>query len=145
MQKKKAEVVNESEIKEVVEFLDAQGALQEFKEAHKEVFEQFAQLAERYNAALEQAEQVVRARGVKCGPFDLYQFATKYNAEALYNAVGRGKFLELGGKIEQVTQYDVDKGRLEAAIAQKKLEPSVVDNIRKETPNFHKPDRVVLP
>lgn len=145
MQKRKAPTVDIGEIPEVIEFVDAQEALQEFKQEHAAVFETLAQLTERYNASLEQADKVCRARQVSCGPFDLYQFSTKYDAEALYNAVGRDKFLELGGKIDTVTAFSVDKGKLEACIAQRKIESDVVDRVRKETPNYHKPEKVQLP
>lgn len=145
MQKKKAPTVDISEIPEVIEFVDAQEELQLFQQEHAAIFTKLAQLADRYNTSLEQADKVCRARGVSCGPFDLYQFSTKYDAEALYNAVGRDKFLELGGKIEQVTQYAVDKGKLEASIAQRKVEGDIVDRVRKETPNYHKPEKVTLP
>lgn len=145
MKKKNIETVDPSSIPEVVEFLDAQDAIQTFKESNAAVFEQYAELAERYNTALEQADKVCRAKQVSSGPFDLYQFTTKYDAEALYNAVGRDKFLEVGGKIDSKTIYDLDKGRLEAAVAQKKVPAEVIDQVRKETPAFHKPDKLVLP
>ena len=129
----------------VGEFIDAEDALREFKEEHAPLFDQLRELTERYNAALEQAEQVCRAREVSCGPIDLYQYTTKYDATALYNAVGRDQFLALGGQLSTVTEYSVDKGRLEAAIAQNKIAADVVPQIRKETPNFHKPNKLVLP
>lgn len=145
MQKKKAPKVDPSELKEVVEFLDAQDALNTFKEEYAEVFEQLSALAERYNSTLEQAEQACRTRKVTCGPFNLYQFVTRYDANALHDAVGRDQFLAIGGKIETQTVYDVDKGRLEASIAQKKISEEVVNQVRKETPNFHKPNILVIP
>lgn len=145
MQKRKAETVDIGAIPEVVNFVDAQEALKEFREEHADVFAQLDQLVDRYNTSLEQAEKVCRAKAVSCGPFNLYQFTTKYDAEALYNAVGRDRFLELGGKIETITKYEVDRGKLEASIAQNKLDTGVVDRVRKETANFHKPDKVNLP
>lgn len=145
MQKKKAVTVDIGEVPEVVNFVDAQEAVELFKQQHADIFKTFAELTERYNATLEQADQVCRQRGVSSGPFNLYQFSTKYDAEALYNAVGKDRFLDLGGKIETVTQYSVDKGKLEASIAQQKLDSSVVASVRKETPSFHKPDKIVLP
>ena len=145
MQKKKPTKVEPETIPEVVDFIDADAALREFKEEHGELFEQLALLSERRNAALEQAEKVCRAREVSCGPFNLYQFAVKYDATALFDLVGRTKFLELGGSINSVPEYTIDKGRLEAVIAQGKLPDDVVKAVRKETPNFHKPEKLVLP
>lgn len=145
MQKKKVAEVDLSEIPEVVEFLDMQDTIKEFKEEHAAVFAQLEQLTEKYNAVLEQASKAVRDKQVTCGPFVLKHFSTKYDAEALYNAVGRDAFLDMGGKVGSVTTYDLDKGRLEACIAQNKLPPEVVDRVRTETPNYHKVDKLVLP
>lgn len=144
MQKKIATIAP-AEIPEVVEFIDANDAIQAFKESHPDVFREYSELVDRYNTALENADKVVRARQVSSGPFDLYSVATKYDAEALYNAVGRDKFLEVGGKLETKTEYTLDKGRLEAAAAQRKIGPDVIEQVRKETPNYHKPPKLVVP
>lgn len=145
MQKKKIETVDPSTIPEVVEFINAQGTIEDFKNSYPEVFKTLEGLTDRYNTALEQADKVCRQRGVSCGPFDLYQFSTKYDAEALYNAVGRDKFLDVGGKIETQTVYDIDKGRLEACVAQRKVPEEVIEQVRKETPAYHKPPKLVIP
>lgn len=145
MQKKKIETVDPGTIPEVVEFIDANDAIQSFKASYPDVFKQYEELIERYNSALEQADKVVRARAVSSGPFDLYQFKTTYDAEALYNAIGRDQFLSVGGKLETQTVYDVDKGRLEAAAVQKKIPAEVMAQVRKETPNYHKPPKLVAP
>ena len=145
MQKKKAKTVPAAEVPAVVEFLDAQDAVNAFKEEHAAVFEQLSALVERYNTALQQADQVCRSEQISSGPFDLYQFSTKYDAEKLYNSVGRDAFLQLGGKLENKVIYDIDRGRLEACIAQGKVADAVVQEVRKETPNFHKPDPLAVP
>lgn len=136
---------NEVDFPEVIEFLQAQATIQEFKQEHPEVFETFEQLVEAYNTKLEAAEKVCRAAEVNCGPFDLYQYNTKYNAQALFNAVGRDKFLELGGTTGTQTTYDIDKARFEAAVGAKKVSKEIVAEVRKETPNYHKPERLVVP
>lgn len=145
MQKTAVKTVPIESIPAVVEFVNARDAIQEFKEEHAEVFEQLEQLTEQYNTTLEQAVQSCRAQKVGCGPIVLKHFATKYDAEALYNAVGRDKFLELGGKLATQTVYDLDKGRLEACIAQNKLPKDVVETVRKESANFSKPEPLVVP
>lgn len=146
--KKKAIVTKEPEaIPEVMEFLDAKAALEEFKAEHPKVFEELGHLVDRYNTTREQAEKAARAAEVKCGPFDAYQVTVKYDANALYNAIGRDLFLQVGGTISQKTVYDVDKGRLEAAITSPntKLTDEVVKSVRKETVVYHVPDPLVLP
>lgn len=145
MKKRTPVTIDMAEIPEVVDFIDARSALDDFRAEHAAVFGQLQALTERYNSTLEQADKACRARQISCGPFQLYQFSTKYDAEALYNAVGRDQFLTIGGKVETKTVYDVDRNRLEAAIAQNKLPTEVVEAVRREVPSFHKPDKVVLP
>jgi hypothetical protein len=145
MSSRKAPTVEPKDIPEVIEFIDARDTIEEFKQAHAEVFAKLASLTERYNTSLQQADKACRQREVSCGPFNLYQFTTKYSAEALFNAVGRDIFLEVGGTIQTVAAYDIDKGRLEAAIAQNKITKDVVAKVRKETPNFHKPETLIIP
>jgi len=142
---KQVQSAKETDYPEVISFIEAQTALQEFRQAYPEFFEQLDVLVDQYNTTLESAEKTCRNEQVKCGPFDLYQFTTKYNAEALFNAVGRDKFLELGGTTGSEVTYSIDKARFEAAVAAKKVSKEIVDTVRKEAPVFHTPKRLVLP
>jgi hypothetical protein len=145
MKKKTARKAEAAEVPEVIEFIDAQSALSEFKNEHAAVFEQLEQLTDRYNTALESAEKACRSLEVSCGPFDLYQFRTTYNPERLFNAVGRDKFLELGGKLDTKTVYDIDKGRFDVCVSQNKVAQDIVAEVRVEAPSFHKPNKLVVP
>ena len=135
----------ETDIPEVIAFIEAQRALQEFRQAYPELFEQLDGLVDHYNTTLESAEKKCRAAEINCGPFDLYQYSTKYNGEALFGAVGRDKFLELGGTTGSEITYSIDKARFEAAVAAKKVPQEIVDLVRKEAPVFHTPKKLVLP
>lgn len=137
--------VAEENIPEVIEFLNAKDALESFMAENASIFATFRELSERYNSTLEAADKTCRSAKVKCGPFELYAFAEKYDAEGLYNAIGRDKFLEVGGRIEQVPKYSVDSKRLEASIAKNLIPEDVVEQVHKVTPNYHKPDPVKLP
>jgi hypothetical protein len=119
-------------------------AMKAFKEAHKAIFETFGALAEKYNTAVENAEKVVRAKAVSCGPFDLYQFTVKYDAQKLHDEIGREDFLKVGGKIETSTIYTVDKATIEMSIARQAIPPEVAEAIVKNSPSYHKPEKVVL-
>jgi hypothetical protein len=145
MQKRTPKKAELNEVPEVIEFLDAEDAVKAFREEHAEVFEQMAQLVDRYNTALQQADKACRGKEVTCGPFVLKHFATKYDAEKLFHAIGRDKFLQMGGKLDTQTVYDVDRGRLEACIAQNQLAKEVIDLVRKETPNYTEPKPLVVP
>jgi hypothetical protein len=147
MKKKVIRAVDPKEIPVVLEFLDAQEALQEFKEQYADVFAHLEKLVDRYNTTLEQADKTCRQSEVKCGPFDAYQISVRYNAEALYDAVGRDTFLQVGGSINNKTVYDIDKGRLEAAIAapNSKIPDAVVSSVRKESLSYHTPAKLSIP
>lgn len=145
MKKKQAQKVDPLEVPEVIAFIEMQDTLREFQEEHKEVFEPYAALVEQYNTALEAAAQTCKVREISVGPFDLYQFTTKYDPEKLFNAVGRDTFLQIGGKLDTQTVYTLDKGRFEACVMQNKVPADVVAEVRKETPNFHKPEKAQLP
>ena len=132
-------------IPEVAAFEDVRQRLAAFKEANKAFFDYLDALSEEYNQKLEAADKAVRARGVSCGEFELYQYNTKYNPELLYQYLGRDRFLEVGGKIIQQTVYDVDKGLVDAAIASKTIPENIAGEVRKKEARYHKPDKAVLP
>ena len=134
----------ESAIPEVAAFVEAQERLQRLQDAYPEIFVQFKQLAEDYNQALEAADKAVRAQKVSCGPFSLMSVTTKYDAEKLYEEVGREAFLKFGGIEKSVTKYEVDKGRLEAAIAANAVPAKVVEDVRDISPRYKKPEKIVL-
>jgi len=136
---------NMTDFPEVMAFEQAKSDIEEYKAMHKEVFETFDALVERYNTSLEAADKSCRAAEVNCGPFDLYQYKTTYDAEKFYNAVGRNQFLELGGSTGTKTTYEIDKARFEASVAAKKISKEVVDMVRKESPAYHTPKKAVIP
>jgi hypothetical protein len=142
---KKIQTANEVDIPEVMNFIQAQERIEEFKQMHAEVFTMYDQLADFYNTSLEAAEKICRATQVSCGPFVLKHFATKYDGKKLFEQVGRDKFLELGGTLGSEPTYEIDKARFEAAVAARKVSKEIVEQVRKETPNFTKPDKLVLP
>ena len=142
MQKRKVVEVPLSSIPVVGEFVKAQNALETFKEQHEEVFNEYKMLVEDYNTKLQNAGKVVRQQEVSCGPFILQHFSTKFEAEKLHGAVGRAVFMEIGGKLGTKTTYDVDRDKLEAAIAQGKLPDDLVESIKKEVPSYKAPKEV---
>lgn len=145
MSKPQIKTVDPEEVPEVIEFLDAQKSIEEFMDDNKAVFAQFQELVEKYNTSLEAADKACRGQQVRCGPFDLYQFTTKYDPDALFNAVGRNKFLELGGTTKQTTEYDLDKDAFEASVAKGLVSKEVVAEVRKVSPSFHSPKPLRIP
>jgi hypothetical protein len=127
---KKIEEVPVHEIPEVLEFLDANERLEEFKARNPELLSQLAILIEDYNNAMENADKAVRAKGVNCGPWEQLTPSVKYDGEKLYSAVGREDFVRLGGVVRQINDYVIDKGVIEAAISANRLPQQIVELVR---------------
>lgn len=140
----KTKITDPRDIPEVVEFINAEEKLKEFRDQFHDVFEMYDKLVEDRNSKLENAEKVVRAHRVTCGPFVLYQYQTTYNAQTFFDAVGREEFLKLGGAIETVPQYSIDKKAFEAFVAQRKIPPSVVEQVVSVSPRYHCPAKLSL-
>lgn len=142
MGSKQAKRIPESEVPEVLRFLEAKRKLDALREGYPEVFESLQYISEEYNAAIEAADKILRAKQVSCGPFDLFQTQTTYDPDKLFQELGKEEFLRVGGSIKTVTQYEVDKAKLEAHITSNAIPEDVVKEVRKVTPKFKKPDKV---
>ena len=134
-----------TKIREVSAFVEAQEALKEFKNKHSGIFTEFEELVNEYNQKLESAEKMVRQQGVSCGPFECYQWQTKYDAKILYDALGRERFLQVGGILSTQTVYDVDKLRVSASINSGQIPEEIVGSFKTDSPRYHKPEKVSLP
>lgn len=132
------------QVPEVENFLHAQERLEHLRQQYPQVFQELQAIAEEYNARLEEADKAVRGKQISCGPFDLYQTQTTYDAEKLFEEMGRENFLKVGGSLKTVTEYTVDKGRVDAAIAANIIPQEVVKIFTKTTPKFHKPDKISI-
>jgi hypothetical protein len=133
-------------IPEVVEFLRAQRALEEFKEDNANFFEILQPLVDRYNACLELADKTVRAQQVSCGPFQLTgRPSASYDAEKIIEEMGRDFFIEIGGVIAQRTIFEIDKVKAESAYSANLMPPEVIKVVRKIKVAYHKPEKVILP
>jgi hypothetical protein len=134
--------VHFNEIPEVAEFEQAREAVEAFRRAYPQVFEQYGELVDIYNSRLEAADKVVRSREVSCGSWELYQKQTTYDADALYDALGMEKFMAVGGTLNTVTKRDIDKTKFKAAIARNDVPPEVVESISKISPRYHAPKKL---
>jgi hypothetical protein len=122
-------------VAEVAEYMIADQELTEFiedfKERHPGALEALEQLAERRNAVLEAAKKAVKARQMPCGPFEVHNVSTIYDADVLFNAVGEELFKTYGGSVETKTELKIDGKRFEAAVTFRKLTPELVEAVRK--------------
>jgi hypothetical protein len=115
-----------------------------FRATNPAFFAHLDALEEEINTKLEAADKAVRARGISCGDFHLYSYSTKYNPEELLQAMGREKFMQVGGTMTTQTVYGVDKARVDASIASKDIDESVAEKVRVKQPRYHSPKKLVV-
>jgi len=132
-------------IPEVQRYLEAEDRINNLKSEYPGVFDELKELVDARNAALEEAEKVVRARKVSCGPFTILSESTKYDAQAFFDAVGRDDFLKLGGTIETIPTYTVDKKRVEAAITQGLIPVAVLPAFVSQGISYSVPKKIIVP
>lgn len=143
--RKRDNAVPASEIPEVAAFEEVKQRLQAFRESNPDFFQFLEGLIEEYNDKLDAASKATKSKQVSCGDFDLYQWSTKFDAQVLYQALGHQKFLACGGKVNTVTQYEVDRTRMQSAIDAGVVPKDIADAAVSRSPRFHKPDKLVMP
>jgi hypothetical protein len=140
------QTMSEKLLPEVVLFEKVQAEWEAFKNDNADVLEAISELLDRYNSACDMAEKAVRAKGVSQGPFQQMGRPTiKWDADKLYEEMGKDFFLAHGGTITQVPKYTIDKNHMEAAVAAKQLPPEVVQTVRSLQLRYHSIKRAVLP
>lgn len=134
-----------AEIPEVQAFEEVKAILLAFREANPQFFQHYDALIEDYNQKREAADKAVRAADVSCGSWDQFQRYTSYDWEKLYEAVGRERFIEAGGKIINKKVFKGDAKRLEMAIAQGVVPKEVADECTDIESKYHSPPVAVVP
>lgn len=134
--------VDEGAIPEVQEFIKAKEELDQFRQIHERIFQMYYDLLNQYNQKLQDADKKVRALGISCGDWEYYQEQKTYDAKVLYESLGREEFLQVGGTLKTVTEFGLDKNKLEAAFARGDIPPELIEQVRKVTKKYHAPKPV---
>lgn len=140
--KTKIETVEADEIPEVADYLEHLELLEEYKKQHKKIFSTYNDIAEKLNQLRVEADKIVRAKNVNCGPWTVMSTAVKYDSEKLLQAVGPARFLELGGTATPRIDYAIDKTVVETQIAKKAISPELVKEIKVESIRYSAPKDV---
>lgn len=119
--------------------------LEAFKQANPQFFERLYEFLEDYNQKREAAEKAVRAAGVKCGDFDLYQQLEKVDGEKVLNAVGREKFIAMGGSFKFISGAKLNIKQLQAALARGEIDQALYDECVKVENRYHVPSGGGMP
>lgn len=136
--------VEPKDVPEVMAYVEASQQLESFRTLHKKIFQQYMELAENTNQKREAADKAVRAKGVSCGPWEYYQNQEKFNAQALYETLGQSEFLRVGGILQTKTVYDVDKNKINSAIARGEISQDVASVVKTIIQKYHAPKDVGL-
>lgn len=131
-----------SEIESVQKLADLKMEIDGLKAEHPDIFMTYADLVDRYNTVLEEAEKEVRSKAVSCGEFDNYSTSVKYDADKMFEELGEEMFLQSGGSMSTKTVYEVDPKKADAAIANGTVPEDCVDNFRNVRRNYRKPDKL---
>jgi len=132
-------------IPEMVAYEQAKQMLYNFKAANPQFFEMLSQLTEQYNQTREAADKAVRALGVSCGDFDLYQKVDKVDGDKLLNALGRDLFIEIGGSIKGKSEAKIGHKQLQTAVARGVVDQELYNDVVKEEPRYHTPPECIVP
>jgi hypothetical protein len=127
------------EIPEVAVLEEVTQRINNFMGTHDNIFNTYGELVDEYNAALSKAEKVVREKGISAGPFQISREYDEYDADKLFELVGREEFLKLGGTENTKRVLSVDKVKLRSFIAAGKVPEAVVEAIRTQTKKYSSP------
>lgn len=134
--------ISSDEIYQVREFEEALAQLENYKKKHAQVFHNYNEMIEEANQKRQVADKIVRSKGVSCGPWRLYNQTTNYDPVKLYEMMGREDFLKVGGQLKTITEYDLDKSLVSAAISQQLIPKKVADQITTKTLRYHAPKEI---
>ncbi len=132
-------------VPEVEEYEEAERRVENWKRTYPGAYEELKELLEYRNTKLEAADKVVRAKQVGCSEWKINYFKTNVDANALLDAVGKEEFLRLGGSIQTIHQYDIDKKQFEAAVVQGKVTREIVDKVVTHSPTYSSPKKTEIP
>lgn len=132
-------------IPEVGAFLAARDRLDAFTDKHPALMREYERLVEEYNQKLEDADHVCRDRAVSCGPWQIDKRQTRYHPERLEKLLGPERFKAIGGTMQTVTQYSIERRHVVAALEAGTIPRAILNDVRTITPNYQSPKKGSLP
>jgi hypothetical protein len=129
----------------VAEYEDAKAMLEAFKQQNGPLIEQLRQFLEHYNQTREAAEKAVRAAGISCGDFDLYQQVNKVDGEKALSSAGREKFIRIGGSVKTTVSAKIGIKQWDTALARGEIDTETYEECKKLENRYHTPESGALP
>ena len=137
--------VDPVEVPEVAKLLEIETELQQLIASNPTFYGQLCKLAEERNTCLQNADKVVRASGISCGPFVKLTETTDVNVQQLEEELGMEGFRAVGGYTEEVTTYKIDRERFLAYLAAGHIPKAVAAATTSMKRSYKKIDPYKLP
>lgn len=134
-----------AEVPEVQILEQTMRRIESLKAAHPEIFDELAELVDKYNTHLDEANKAIESKQVSCGPFENISSSTRYDAEKMYDMVGEQDFLKWGGIMRKTTVYELDKTQVERHISCGDIPDECIEEFRTVQRSWRRPKKIVLP
>jgi hypothetical protein len=126
-------------VQAVQEFNTAEKVVALFEQENERVMAEYRALLDEREQKRQEADKLVRGLDVSCGPWKRYTETIRYDESALFQIVGKAKFLEIGGVIGTTSTYSIESSRIELAISTGTIPPATVNEFKKVTPMYRAP------
>jgi len=131
---------NPNEVQELSEYLEARQRYDALVAQYPDFMRDLQQLAQEVNTKRQAADKVMRAREFFYGPWIHHSTQTRYDADALADALGPEEFAACGGVETTKVLRNVDKTKVEMAIATGRIPKEVVDQVKTVKPTYKSPN-----
>lgn len=137
--------VEACDVPEIMHFEEEDRMLRQFEIKHQKFMEEYRARVAAWNAAREVADKAVRSAKVSCGKWERFSDETRFDYAAMYDTLGRERYLELGNSLSTVTNYGGDNDRMKGIIAKGEIAEDVAAGFTTVIGKYHSPKKAVLP
>jgi len=134
-----------SENPEIMAFEESDRMLRQFEIKHAKYMEEYRARVADWNKTREAADKVVRAKKISCGKWERFTEETRFDYAAMYDTLGRDRYLELGNTLSTITTYDGDNDRMKGIIAKGEIAEDVAAGFTTVIGKYHAPKKANLP
>lgn len=134
-----------SEHPEIMAFEESDRMLRQFEIKYQKFMEEYRARVADWNATREAADKIVRAKKISCGKWQRFSEETRFDYAAMYDTLGRERYLELGNTLSTITTYGGDNDRMKGIIAKGEIADDVAATFTTVIGKYHAPKKSNLP
>lgn len=131
-----------SAISAVKAYERAEKKLRTFVGEHGEVFDTYRELLDKLEKKRVVADAAIRSTDASFGPWVRLGEQCTYDRAALCKQIGEERFVALGGTVSTQTVYELDKDKIDVAIAADEIPASVLAAVREIKSRYKAPKTV---